>query len=113
MGRTLVFLARMLEGSNLSQAKAIAIDERTAALTERNGHVDVEGEGSVYLVRARRPSEVCRPGTPLAFRNVDIYRVPKGGTSELKTWTGTKGMAYTLDVESGVIRSSQRGCSIY
>jgi cyanophycinase len=115
LGRTLAFLSRMLEGGKLPEARAIAIDERTAALTEANGRIAVDGDGSgsVYFIRARKPAEVCKPGTPLTFHDVAVYRVPKGGDFDLKTWTGHGGVAYTLNVENGSIRSSQPGGGIY
>jgi hypothetical protein len=42
-----------------------------------------------------------------------VYRVPKGGDFDLRAWTGHGGVAYTLDVENGAIRSTQPGGSIY
>jgi cyanophycinase len=113
MGRTLVFLSRMLESGKLAEARAIAIDERTAALTEADGRVAVEGDGSVYFLRARKPAEVCKPGAPLTFHGVAVYRVPKGGDFDLKAWTGHGGVAYTLAVENGAIRSTQAAGAIY
>jgi len=113
MGRTLVFLARMLEGSHLTEARAIAIDERTAALLENDGRIAVDGEGSVYFVRARKAAAICKPGVPLTFHGLEVYRAPKGGAFDLKTWTGRGGTAYTLDVENGVIRSTQASGEIY
>jgi cyanophycinase len=113
MGRTLVFLARMLEAGNRKDARAVAIDERTAALTEANGRIAVDGEGSVYFVRARKAAEVCRPGVPLTFHGVSVYRVGKGSGFDLKTWTGRGGTAYLLDVDKGTIRSTQAGGGVY
>lgn len=113
MGRTLVFLARMLESGSLREARAIAIDERTGALAEPGGKMTVEGEGFVYYIRARHRAEVCKPGVPLTLRHVEVYRVPKGGTFDVKKWSGSGGMAYLLDVDKGAIRSSQPDSSIY
>jgi len=113
MGRTLAFLARMLEGGKLAEARAIAIDERTAALTEADGRIAIDGDGSVYFIRARKPAEVSRPGIPLTLYGVAVYRVSKGGDFDLKTWTGHGGVAYMLDVENGAIRSTQAGGGIY
>jgi cyanophycinase-like exopeptidase len=113
MGRSLVFLARMLHDGKLKEARGIAVDERTGALTEGGGRVAVDGEGSVYFLRARKAAEVCKAGTPLTFRGVAVYRVPKGGDFDLKTWGGHGGVAYTLDVVNGVIGSSQVGGGIY
>ena len=113
LGRTLAFLARMLEGGKLVEARAISIDERTAALTEADGRIAVDGDRFVYFIRARKPAEVLKPGAPLTIHGVAVYRVPKGGDFDLKTWTGHGGVAYTLDVESGAIRSTQPGGGIY
>jgi hypothetical protein len=49
----------------------------------------------------------------LTFRNVTVYRVSKGGDFDLKTWIGHGGVAYSLDVEEGALRSSQPGGAIY
>lgn len=113
MGRTLVFLARMLADYRLPEARAIAVDERTAALVDRDGKARVEGEGSVYLIRAVRPAAVCKPGEPLTFHGISVYRFPKGGTFDLRTWTGQGGTAYDLHVERGVIRSTEEGGRVY
>jgi cyanophycinase len=113
MGRTLVFLARMIADHKLHEARAIAVDERTAALVDGQGKARVEGEGSVYFVRAMRPAEVCKPGEPLTFRDISVYRMPRGGTFDLRTWSGPGAAAYTLHVERGVVRSTQEGGSVY
>jgi cyanophycinase len=113
MGRTLVFLARMIADHQLREARAIAVDERTAALVDGQGEARVEGEGSVYFIRATRPAEVCKAGEPLTFRDISVYRMPKGGTFDLRTWTGSSAAAYTLHVERGLVRSTQEGGSVY
>jgi cyanophycinase len=114
MGRTLVFLARMLADHKLREARAIAIDERAAALLDpTRATATVEGRGSVYFLRANRPADVCRPGEPLTFKGVSVYRVSMGGSFDLRTWTGQGAVAYGLHVEKGRIRSTQRGGHVY
>ena len=113
MGRTLVFLARMMEGGKVPEARAIAIDERTAVLTEPDGHIAVEGDGSVYFIRAQRAASICKPGTPLTMSGISVYRVGKGGDFDIKSWSGHGGAEYTFDVDGGVIHSSQAGGEIY
>ena len=113
MGRTLAFLARMLEPGKLREARAVAIDERTAALLDPDDKIRVDGEGVVYFIRATRPAEICRAGAPLTFRGISVYRVPKGGAFDLRTWTGRGAAAYELNVEAGVIHSTQEGGSVY
>src|SRR3954471_23865973 len=111
MGRTLAFLARMLEPGKLREARAIAIDERSAALIDPNGKVKVEGEGMVYFIRADRPAAVCKAGAPLPFRGISVYRVPPGGSFDVRTWTGQGGTTYELNVETGTVASTQPGGS--
>jgi cyanophycinase len=113
MGRTLAFLARMLESGKLREAHAIAVDERSAALVEPDGKVKVEGEGMVYFVRATAPAAICKAGAPLTFHGISVYRVPAGGSFDLRAWTGQGGAPYQLNVERGVIRSTQGGGGIY
>ncbi|PWT90254.1 MAG: cyanophycinase [Proteobacteria bacterium] len=113
MGRTLAFLARMLEEPDRHEARAIAVDERSAALMEPDGKLAVEGEGSVYLIRARKRAEICRPGVPLTFRGISVYRVAKGGGFDLKSWRGRGGASYVLNVEAGTVRSTQEGGNVY
>ena len=42
-----------------------------------------------------------------------MYRFPRGGTFDLRAWTGQGGTAYDLHVERGVIRTTQEGGSVY
>jgi len=117
MGRLLVFLARILMDHESSgppaDARAIAIDERTAALVEPSGAVSIEGDGAVYFLRAATMPEVCRPGAPLTMHGISVYRVKAGAAFDLSKWTGTGGASYDLSAESGVVRSSQPGGSPY
>jgi cyanophycinase len=113
LGRLLTFLARILQDGKAQEARAIAVDERTAALAEPDGKVSVEGEGPVYFLRATQRPAVCKPATPLTFANVEVYRVKVGGTFDLKRWSGTGGTAYRLSVDAGVVRSDQPGGAIY
>jgi cyanophycinase-like exopeptidase len=113
LGRTLVFLARMLESGKLPEARAIAVDERTAALTDKDGKTIIEGEGNAYFLRAAHRAEICRPGTPLTFRGISVYRVARGAEFDLASWKGRGGAAYELNVEAGVVRSTQAGGSPY
>jgi cyanophycinase len=113
MGRTLVFLARMMEVGSLKEARAIAIDERTAVLSEKDGKVVVVGGGTAYFIRVSKKAEICKPGVPLTARGFEVYAVAAGGELDLKDWKGKGGVAYTLDVEAGVVSSTQAGGAIY
>ena len=113
LGRLLVFLARILEDGKAKEARGIAVDERTAALVEPDGRVAIVGDGPAYFYRAAARPEVCRPGTPLTFREIEVYRVKAGGAFDLKSWNGRDGAAYRLSVEAGAVRSTQAGGAVY
>jgi cyanophycinase len=107
MGRTLVFLARLLEDGSTQDARAIAVDERTAALVEADGRASIVGDGAVYFLRARKKAEMCRAGTPLTFAEVEAYRAKAGGGFDLTKWSGTGGRSYGLAVKAGVVSASE------
>jgi len=113
MGRLLVFLSRILMDHDVSDARAIAIDERTAALVEPTGAVSIVGESAVYFLRAATKPQICRAGTPLTVSRIAVYRARAGAEFDLRKWSGTGGTAYELSVENGVVRSTQPGGSAY
>jgi cyanophycinase len=113
MGRTLVFLARILQDFHLQEARAIAIDERTAALMEPDGKLRVAGLGHVYFLRARTLPSICRPEAPLTMAGVEVYRAGAGSRFDLAKWTGAEGNSYLLSVTAGVIHSNLPGGAIY
>jgi cyanophycinase len=107
LGRTLVFMARILQDEMTKEVRGIGVDEKSAALLEADGSVTVAGVGSgVYFYRPTAPPQTCAQKTPLTFRGIDVYHVPTGGKFNLADWSGTGGNAYTLSVENGAIRSS-------
>lgn len=114
MGRTLGFLARIVQDGWSASPREVAIDERSAVLVEADGKGTVVGTGTgAYFLRPTQPPETCEEKTPLTFRNVSVYRVPAKGHFDLDSWTGDGGTAYTLSVEAGKIKSTQAGNAIY
>jgi cyanophycinase len=110
MGRSLGFLARLIKDGWSSSPREVAIDEKSAVLVENDGKATVVGTGKgAYFLRPTQAPEVCEKDLPLTFRNVSVYRVPAGGHFDLKSWTGDKGVAYSLSVENGKIKSTQTG----
>jgi cyanophycinase len=113
MGRTVTFLARLVQDGWTNQARAIAADRETALLVNPDdGRAEVISERGhktpfVYFLRTPGAPEVCLPKTPLTFRNVAVYRIGPGGTFDLDAWTGAGGIAYTLTAENGVLISSR------
>jgi cyanophycinase len=114
MGRTLVFLARIMQDGWSKEPREVAIDEKSAVLVEGDGTAVVVGSGrGAYFLRPTRAPDVCQQEVPLSFSNVSVYRVPSGGHFDLPSWTGSGGTSYSLSVEQGVIRSTQPGGAIY
>jgi cyanophycinase-like exopeptidase len=113
MGRSLVFLARIVNNGWAAQPRAIGIDEQTALLVLPTGAATMVGVGSAYFIQAPGPAQVLADKTPLTYLNIGVYKVPQGGTFNLSTWNGTGGVAYTLNVNNGSVTSTQAGGNIY
>jgi len=114
MGRTLVFLARIIHDGWSRQPREIAIDEKSAVLVEADGKAIVVGSGrGAYFLQPTQPPAVCRKNTPLSFNGVSVYRAPAGARFDLGAWTGEGGSGYSLSVEKGVIHSTQAENAIY
>lgn len=107
LGRTLVFLARILQDGQAKDIRSIALDEKSAALMEPDGTMTVVGKGTgAYFYHPTTKPEICKEGAPLTFTGIDVYHVPNDGTFNVVSWTGKGGSAYTLNVKDGVISSS-------
>ena len=112
MGRTVVFLARLVNDGWTATGKAIASDRNTAF------HLDpATGVGTVvstpgwatpyvYFLRTNGAPQVCQPGVPLSYQNISVYRVSPGGTFNINTWSGSGGLPYSLSATAGVLSSS-------
>lgn len=113
MGRTVTFLARLVRDGWTSLGLAVAADRETALHVDPGtGQAEVLATPThttpfVYFLRTPGPPEVCQPGVPLTYRNVEVYRIGPGGSFDLKRWRGHGGIAYTLTVEAGVLTSSR------
>ena len=114
MGRTLGFLARIMQDGWSKSPREVAIDEKSAVLVEADGKGTVVGNGKgAFFLRPTQPPDVCRAGQPLTFRGISVYKVPTGGHFDLGSWTGDGGTAYSLSVENGKIESTQASHAIY
>lgn len=113
LGRSLVFLARIVNNGWATQPRGIGVDEETALLVLPNGSTTMVGNGAAYFLQPPGPAQVLAAGVPLTYLNIGVYKVPQGGTFNFSTWTGTGGVAYTLNVNNGVVTSTQAGGNIY
>lgn len=107
LGRTLVFLARLQHDGWEPLPRAIAVDRETAVLVEPSGAAAIVGKNTAYFISATTRADTVAPATPLTMRAVDVYRADAKTTFDLATWAGRAGVAYRLDVVSGVISSSR------
>ena len=114
MGRTLVFLARIIQDGWSKQPREVAIDEKSAVLVEADGKATVIGSGQgAYFLRPTKRPDVCQKAVPLSFMNVSVYKAPSGARFDLSSWAGSGGVAYSLSVEQGVIQSTQANGAVY
>ena len=114
MGRTLSFLARIMQDGWSKSPREVAIDEKSAVLVEPDGKGTVVGNGKgAYFLRPMHKPKTCKPGQPLTFHGIDVYRVPSGGHFDLASWAGDGGTAYSLSVEQGKTESTQADHAIY
>ena len=113
LGRSLVFLARIVNNGWATQPRGIGVDEQTALLILPNGSATMVGNGAAYFLQAPGPAQVLADRTPLTYLNIGVYKVPQGGTFNFSTWSGTGGVAYTLNVNNGSVTSTQAGGNIY
>jgi cyanophycinase-like exopeptidase len=114
MGRTLGFLARIIQDGWSKSPREVAIDEKSAVLVEPDGTGIVVGTGKgAYFLRPTQKPKACTKGHPLTFQRISVYRVPSGGRFDLRSWKGDGGTAYSLTVENGKIESTQGDHGIY
>jgi cyanophycinase len=114
MGRTLAFLARIVQDGWSKRPREIAIDGKSAVLVEPDGSARVIGSGKgAYFLSVHEAPQVCRENTPLTLRNVAVYHAPAGSEFSLKDWKGKGGSAYALSVVEGRIQSTQPGGEVY
>jgi cyanophycinase len=117
LGRTLTFMARIVADGWAAESKAIAIDRETAVLVEDDGHATIVANADhptpyAYFIRGGAP-QVVAPNTPLTYQNLQVQRAQPGSTFNLLKWAGKGLVAYTLNVNDGVVTSTQPGGSIY
>jgi cyanophycinase-like exopeptidase len=106
MGRTLVFMARILQDGKALHIRDIAVDERTAVLLDADGMATVVGVGSAYFLQATQNPEACKASTPLTFRGVAVRSLRADQRFNLAQWSSSEGASYILSVDSGTIHST-------
>jgi cyanophycinase len=114
MGRSLGFLARIVQDGWSKEPREIAIDEKSALLVEASGRAKVVGTGlGVYFLQVTDAPQACKPREPLTLRNVAAYRAPTGAGFDVRAWSGDGGEAYSIMVEAGQIHTSRPENAVY
>lgn len=113
MGRLLVFLARLLQDGWAQRVRAIAIEQDAAVLLEPDGHARIIGSGPAYFLETTNPPEICRRKTPLVFGGILVYRVPSGGSFNVKDWKGTGGDDYQISAVNGKLETKGSSHGVY
>ncbi len=106
LGRSVGFLARILQDGMATSVREIAVDERNAVLVDENGAATLIGKGAAYFFRPTQKPEVCQAGKPLTFRGIEVYKIGREGKFDIKTWTGTGGTSYVLSAVDGKLEST-------
>jgi cyanophycinase len=101
MGRSIAFLARIVQDGWAKEAHGIGIDETTAVLVDETGHARVVGDNSAYFMTLDHRPEICAEGKPLTVRQVKVLKLTPGVLFDLKSWTGTGGTAFEVNVVDG------------
>ena len=114
LGRTLVFLSRLMQDGWSKDPRDIAIDEKSAFLVEADGKGTVLGSGKgVYFIHPTQAPKVCRAKTPLTFQMLEVYHGAQGSHFDLASWSGQGGKAYSLSVDRGVVSSMKPAKGLY
>jgi cyanophycinase len=108
MGRSLAFLARVVQDGWAQEAHGIGIDETTAVLVEADGHGRVVGKISAYFTTLDHRPEVCVDGKPLTLRHVRVWKLSAGATFDLRTWAATAGSSFEANVVDGKMTTSDQ-----
>jgi cyanophycinase-like exopeptidase len=114
MGRTLGFLARIMQDGWSPSPRGVAVDEKSAVLVESDGTATVVGSGrGAYFLQPTRKPDVCRKNQPLTFQKISVYHAPAGAHFHLVSWQGAGGTSYFVSVEKGKIESTRPDSAIY
>lgn len=110
MGRSVVFLSRIVQDGWASTIHGIGIDETTAVIVDAEGKGRIVGKGAVYFMSLDHRPEQCAYGKALTVRGVKVVKVPAGpnATFDLKSWTGTGGSSFEVNVVEGKMTRSDQ-----
>jgi cyanophycinase len=108
MGRSLVFLSRIVQDGWANTAHGIGVDETTAVIVAADGKARVVGKGAAYFMTLDHKPDQCAYGKPLTVRNIKVVKVQSGEASnfDLKSWTSAGGESFDVNVVDGKMTTS-------
>lgn len=114
LGRSLVFLARLMQDGWTKSPREIAVDEKSAVLVEPGGRATVVGSGKgAFFFKPTEPPGICKKKVPLTFLAISAYKAPTGSHFDISSWKGEGVVGYTLNVKDGTVSSTQTGSALY
>lgn len=114
MGRLLTFMARIVNDGWAPSVHGVGVDVETALLV-KDGSATRVGAGAVYFLSTVGLPGVCKPKTPLTYRNIGVQRLSGSATFDMRNWAAYNGgtVSYTISAVNGVLSSTQPGGSPY
>jgi cyanophycinase len=110
MGRSIVFLSRIVHDGWASTVHGIGLDETTAVIVKADGKARVVGKGAAYFMTLDHGPEQCVYGKPLTVRNVKVVKVQSGRSAyfDLKSWATSNGTSFEVSVINGKMARSDQ-----
>lgn len=110
MGRSIVFLARLLQDQMVQKnSKGIAVNEGSAVIINSEGIgrvVTKNRDGAVFFLESKQMPSVCKRNTPLTFRGVQVHKGLQGDRFDLVLWKHLSQAPYFIDAIDGRLNSS-------
>ncbi len=103
LGRSIAFLARIVQDGWAGSVHGIGIDETTAVVLDPSGQAKVLGKGAAYFVTLDHPPDVCAYKKPLTVHGVKILKVHagKGATFDFNSWSSPSAVGSEANVVQG------------
>jgi cyanophycinase len=103
MGRSIAFLARIVQDGWASSVHGIGIDETTAVVLAPGGQAKVLGKGAAHFMTLNHSPEVCAYGKPLTVHGVKILTVHAGKQAmfDFNSWSSSSAVATEANIVQG------------
>ena len=110
MGRSIVFMSRIVQDGWAEVAHGIGVDETTAVLVDANGRATVVGKNAAYFMTLNHKPERCVAGKPLTVSGVEVYKLRAGAQSkfDLASWSGNGGTTFQANVSDGKLTKTDQ-----